>query len=87
MLTVSTRFSHALQKKVEEDRFMREQEKKFYEKKKAELSTKQQDSDMKHFQEVIAPCMADIHEILAKTGDDISHEGYEALAKWKLGIK
>ncbi|GKY99594.1 hypothetical protein MPSEU_000913700 [Mayamaea pseudoterrestris] len=74
-------------KKVEEERFIKEQEKKFFEKKKAELDSKQHENELKQFQGVIAPCMADIHEILEKTGDDISHEGYEAIAKWKLGIK
>jgi hypothetical protein len=62
-------------------------EKKFFEKKKAELDAKKHEEELKHFEAVLAPCMADIHEILAKTGDDISHDGYEALAKWKLGIK
>lgn len=39
------------------------------------------------FEEVVAPAMVECQELLKKTGDNISNDGLEALAKWKLGMK
>jgi hypothetical protein len=60
-------------------------EKKYFEKKKAELEKKMHDEDLVHFKESVAPKMAEISSVLKKTGDKLSDEGLEALARWKLG--
>jgi len=39
------------------------------------------------FEEVVAPAMVECQELLKKTKDEVSAEGLEALAKWKLGMK
>lgn len=75
------------QEKVEEDRFMREQEKKFFEKKKKELEAKMHEQELAIFQETIAPSMAQAEVLLKKTGDKVSDAGLEALARWKLDMK
>jgi len=36
--------------------------------------------------EVVAPVKDDVAKMLAATGDKISDEGLETLAKWKLGL-
>jgi hypothetical protein len=73
------------QEKHEEDRYIREQEKKYFEKKKAELEKKMHDEDLAHFKEAIAPKMAEVSALLQKTGDKVSDEALEALARWKMG--
>jgi hypothetical protein len=73
------------QEKHEEDRYIREQEKKYFEKKKAELEKKLHEEDLTHFKEAIAPKMAEVSSLLKKTGDNVSDEGLEALARWKVG--
>jgi guanylate kinase len=69
---------------VEEDRMMREQEKKFFENKKKEMAEKMHHEDAVIFQEAIAPAMAEIQEILKSTDDKVSNAGLEAIARWKL---
>jgi hypothetical protein len=69
---------------VEEDRMMREQEKKFFENKKKEMAEKMHHEDAVIFQEAIAPAMAEIQEILKYTDDKVSNAGLEAIARWKL---
>lgn len=64
---------------------MRELEKKFYEKKKAEVADKMQKDELKEFETVIAPAMATVDSMLKESGDSLSHEGLEAIARWKLG--
>lgn len=77
----------AKQEKVEEDRYMREQEKKFYAKKKAEMADKLHGEEEKLFQEKIAPTMAEAEQVLKLSGDTaVSHDGLEAIARWKLGM-
>lgn len=76
-----------LQKKVEEDRFIRENEKKFFENKKKELEAKLHEEELAVFQETIAPAMADAEHLLEKTGDKVSENGLEALARWKLDME
>lgn len=65
---------------------MREQEKHFFEKKKAEMAEKMHEHEEKIFLEQIAPAMAQAESILKKSGDSASHEALEALAKWKVGL-
>jgi len=38
------------------------------------------------FEETVAPAMAQVENLLSKTGDVVSHEGLENLAKWKLDM-
>jgi hypothetical protein len=75
------------QEKVEEDRYIREQEKMFFAKKKAEMADKLHGEEEKLYKETIAPAMAEAELVLKKAGaTNISHEGLEAIAKWKLGM-
>jgi mevalonate kinase len=67
---------------VEEDRYIREQEKAFFEKRKAELAA----SEHEEYKQKIAPAMAEAQEALKKLGENISDKGLEALARWKLGL-
>ncbi|GAX28681.1 hypothetical protein FisN_33Hh043 [Fistulifera solaris] len=82
-LTISDTYSK--KERVEEDRYMREQEKKFFEQKKKETANMQQ-KEMDEFQAKIAPAMAEAHSILKESGNDVSDKGLEALARWKLGL-
>lgn len=66
---------------------MREQEKKFFERKKAEMAEKMHEQEASIFQEVIAPAMAEAENVLSKTGDSVSDAGLEAIARWKLDMK
>jgi hypothetical protein len=75
---------------VEEDRYMRELEAKFYERKRTEAKQEMAAQELKHYWETIAPVMAEMQDVLKATGDDagsISNAGLEALARWKLGLK
>jgi len=74
------------QEKVEEDRYMREQEKKFFEAKKAAMAEKMHAEEEAVFQESIAPAMAEAEKILNNVGDKVSHSGLEAIARWKLDM-
>lgn len=66
---------------------MREQEKKFFEKKKGEMAEKLHGEEEKLFQEKIAPAMAEAEQVLKLAGDTaISHDGLEAIARWKLNL-
>ncbi|KAL7566936.1 hypothetical protein ACA910_017247 [Epithemia clementina (nom. ined.)] len=71
--------------KVEEDRYMRELERKYIEKKKAEMAQKMAAEEEEKFKDVIAPAMAEVEVLLSKTGDSVSHEALENIAKWKVG--
>lgn len=62
---------------------MKQNEKKFFEKKKNEMAAKMKQEELKHFEDVIAPAMAVAESLLSKTGDKVSDAGLEALAKWK----
>lgn len=70
------------QEKVEEDLFMKKQEKAFFEQKRAEVL----ESERKAFQETIDPTMAEVNRILKSTNDSVSQDGLEALARWKTGL-
>lgn len=79
-------FSITYQEKVEEDRYIREQEKEFFEKKKAEHSAEMALKDQEIFQKQIAPVMVQVQELLKKTNDSVSSHGLEAIARWKLNL-
>jgi len=66
---------------------MREQEKAYFEKKKKEFAAAQNEASMHVHNEIVSPAMEEIQAILVNSGDTVSHEGMEAIAKWKLGIK
>ncbi|CAB9525420.1 expressed unknown protein [Seminavis robusta] len=72
---------------VEEARYVREQEQKFLENKKAEKAAAAHEQELVVFEEVVAPAMVECQEVLKVSGDSVSDAGLEALAKWKLGMK
>lgn len=47
----------------------------------------EQEQGLAVFEEVVAPAMVECQELLKKTGDTVSDQGLELLAKWKLGMK
>jgi hypothetical protein len=76
-----------LQEKVEEDRFMREQEKVFFEKKRKAMAQKMHAEEEAIFKEKIAPAMAEAQHVLKKAGGvSVGDDALEALAKWKLDM-
>ena len=75
-----------IQEKVEEDRYMRDLERQYVEKKKAEMAEKMAAEEEEKFKDVIAPAMAEAEVLLSKTGDSVSHDALENLAKWKAGV-
>lgn len=79
-------FLFSLQEKVEVDRYMRELEKTFIEKKRKELAEKHHHEELTEFQNVVAPAMAEVQHLLEQNGDKVSEKGLEALVNWKLGI-
>lgn len=62
---------------------MKEREKIFYETKQRATEAKMKEEELKHFEEVIAPAMAEAEIALKKTGDKVSDAGLEAIARWK----
>ena len=78
--------SSLLQEKVEEDLYMRELEAKYVANKKIEMAAKAQELDEQKFAEQIAPAMAEAEVLLSKSGESVSHEALESLAKWKVGL-
>lgn len=86
VLIASCYYFNSFQEKVEEDLYMRELEKKFIEKKKAEMVAKMAEYEESEFKAKIAPMMAEAEVLLGKSGDSISHDGLEALARWKLDL-
>jgi hypothetical protein len=83
------------QEKAEEDRYMRQLEAKHY---KHQVQQQEQDlghgkktaesiEELKLYWERIEPVMNEVREtVLQSTGDVVSDEGLEALARWKLGL-
>lgn len=65
---------------------MRDLELKYIETKKAEMEKEMAAHEEKEFTQKIAPVMAEMEVLLEKSGDSISHDGLEALARWKLGL-
>jgi uncharacterized protein YfeS len=84
LFIITVPFYHFLQERVEEDRFIREVEQQYFEKKKAELEREMVEQDLRKFEDTIVPAMAQAEILLQKTGDKVSEAGLEALARWKV---
>ena len=65
---------------------MRELEAKYIETKKAEMAAAMAAHEEKEFAETIAPIMAEAELLLENSGESISQDGLEALARWKLAM-
>jgi hypothetical protein len=65
---------------------MREQEKEFFGKQKAEQTAEMAANEKEVFLQKITPAMAEAQETLKKSGDTVSASGLEALARWKLHL-
>lgn len=81
-----------LQERVEEERYIRSQEKIQLQKLREDLTAHEREAAIKAeeelFKNVISPVMTEIEEkVLKDTGDKVSREGLEHLARWKLDIK
>ena len=74
------------QGKVEEDRYLKEQENQWLEKLRALKAQELTDFHQKHHDEVVGPVKKDIKDLLSKTGDTVSDEGLENLAKFRLDL-
>ena len=74
------------QGKVEEDRYLKQQEEKWLEKLRALKAVEEEDRRAKHHAEVVDPVKVDIAAILSQTGDKISDDGLENLAKFRLDL-
>lgn len=85
-LTPLTHRSRNSQERVEEERFVREREKKFFERKKLELETKLYEHELAEFEATVAPAMAEVEALLAEKGCMVSDDALEALARWKLDL-
>lgn len=59
---------------------------KIEEQKHAELLAKNEDQAKLFHDEVIGPNIAFLERLLSESGDRISPEGLELLAKWKIGL-
>lgn len=66
---------------------MREQEKAFFDKKRATMEKKMHAEEEKEYKEHVAPAMVQVEALLKKTGDSVGHDGLEAIAKWKLSLE
>jgi hypothetical protein len=75
-----------LQEKVEEDRYMRAQETAWKEKLRALKDQEEHEREGDHYHAVVEPVMGDVAKMLEGTGDKVSKEGLEVLAKWKLDL-
>lgn len=71
--------------KFEEDRFSKQQEEKWCEKLRVQRAEEDLIREQKYYEHVVAPVKEDIASLLAKTGDSISDQGLENLAKSRLG--
>ena len=79
--------SHEMsQGKVEEDRYLKQQEEKWYEQLRALRSQNEKDREQKQHDDIVKPVKKDFANLLAKTGDTISDEGLENLAKFRLDL-
>lgn len=72
---------------MEEDLYIRAQEKKFFEAKKAAAAAEMATHELEHYQTTIAPAMVTVQELLKKSGDRASDAGLESIARWKLGLE
>jgi len=74
------------QGKVEEDRYLKQQEEKWYEQLRVLRGQKEKDREQKLHDDIVEPVKKDFADLLAKTGDTISDEGLENLAKFRLDL-
>ena len=65
---------------------MRAQEEAWKEKLRKLRAQEEAEREVAAHKEVVDPVKADIAEMLARSGDKISDEGLEILAKWKLDL-
>eukprot|EP00529_Nitzschia_sp_RCC80_P042024 CAMPEP_0113498526 /NCGR_PEP_ID=MMETSP0014_2-20120614/31225_1 /TAXON_ID=2857 /ORGANISM="Nitzschia sp." /LENGTH=65 /DNA_ID=CAMNT_0000392567 /DNA_START=450 /DNA_END=647 /DNA_ORIENTATION=+ /assembly_acc=CAM_ASM_000159 len=65
---------------------MKQQENEWKEKLRALKEQEAKDRNVAHQLEVVDPVKKDIEALLAETGDKISDEGLEALAKFRLDL-
>lgn len=77
---------HHSQEKVEEDRYMRAQEEAWKEKLRKLRAQAEAEKEVSLHNEVVEPVKADIAKMLSLSGDKVSDEALEALAKWKLDL-
>ena len=75
-----------IQGKVEEDRYLKVQENQWLEKLRTLKAQEEKDRHQKHQDEVVGPVKKDLLDLLSKTGDTISDEGLENLAKFRLDL-
>lgn len=74
-----------VQEHVEEDRFIRDLDAKYFAKQRAKLEEARAHDDLQHFQNIVAPTMYQVQLLLSETGDSVSDAALEALARWKIG--
>lgn len=65
---------------------MRAQEEAWKEKLRKLRAQEEVDREVSMHKEVVDPVKADIANMLARSGDKVSDEGLEILAKWKLDL-
>ena len=65
---------------------MRAQEEAWKEKLRALKAQEAHEHDQQVKDEVVGPVMADVEAMLKETGDSISKEGLEKIAKWKIDL-
>ena len=70
---------------MEEDRFIRAQEQAWTEKLRQVRAEQESIHAQDLHSQIVDPVKTDIAQILRKSGDSVSDEALEALAKWKLG--
>ena len=75
---------------MEEDRFVRDRDmeaiQKLKAKRQAEMLSQNEELVKVMHDELITPTMAIVEKILQESGDKISREGLEKIAKWKLDL-
>ena len=71
---------------MEEDRFMRDLEAKYIHTKQAERAAQEMADNKQVYTQQITPVMIEAELLLQKSGNIVSSDGLEALAKWKLGL-
>ena len=75
---------YLLQEKVEEDLFMRQQEKEWIEKLKVQQELETTAKQQAFQKKVVQPVKDELRELLKETGDEISDEALQRLAMSKL---
>ena len=78
-------FFFFIQEHVEEDRFIRDLDAKYFATQRAKLDDERAQQDLQHFHNHVAPAMYQVQLLLSETGDSVSDAALEALARWKLG--